>query len=364
MQCIGGIRGPTACATAKLTRVNTILEEFFNEWLTSADELRVEQTLALDQPMALGAADKKKTCGTERAVMIRSMTGFASGTGEFGPHSWSWELRSVNGKGLDMRIRVPDWLTGLEAALRATLSKSLSRGNVTLSMRLSRDESQPDLALNATAMAAALDALQQTQEMAQAKGIALAPSTATDLLALKGMMDAGTEADDPAPLVAHLTSEFAPLLAAFIDMRRTEGEALAQILRAQLDQVEALTTQAADLAEQRKDKMADALRDNLAWVLDNAQGADPDRVAQELALIAVKADITEEIDRLTAHVAAARDLLAQDGAVGRKLDFLMQEFNRETNTLCSKAQSAELTSVGLELKAVIDQMREQVQNVE
>ncbi len=296
--------------------------------------------------------------------MIKSMTGFASGKGEFGPHSWTWELRSVNGKGLDMRIRVPDWLTGLEAALRGVLSKSLSRGNVTLSLRISRDESQPDLALNTVAMSAALDALQQTQAMAEARGIALAPSKASDLLTLKGMLDAGAEADDPAPLVAQMTTEFTPLLAAFLDMRQTEGEALAAILASQLDQVAALTSKAAELAEQRKDKMAEALRENLARVLDNAQGVEPERVAQELALIAVKADITEEIDRLSAHVTAARDLLTQDGAVGRKLDFLMQEFNREANTLCSKAQSADLTSVGLELKAVIDQMREQVQNVE
>jgi uncharacterized protein (TIGR00255 family) len=296
--------------------------------------------------------------------MIKSMTGFASGKGEFGPHSWTWELRSVNGKGLDMRIRVPDWLTGLEAALRAVLSKSLSRGNVTLSLRISRDESQPDLALNTVAMSAALDALQQTQAMAEARGMELAPSKASDLLTLKGMLDAGAEADDPAPLVAQMTTEFTPLLAAFLEMRQTEGEALAAILASQLDQVAALTSKAAELAEQRKDKMAEALRENLSRVLDNAQGVEPERVAQELALIAVKADITEEIDRLSAHVTAARDLLAQDGAVGRKLDFLMQEFNREANTLCSKAQSADLTSVGLELKAVIDQMREQVQNVE
>ncbi len=296
--------------------------------------------------------------------MIKSMTGFASGKGEFGPHSWTWELRSVNGKGLDMRIRVPDWLTGLEAALRAVLSKSLSRGNVTLSLRISRDESQPDLALNSIAMSAALDALQKTQAMAEARGIALAPSKASDLLTLKGMLDAGAEADDPTPLVAQMTTEFTPLLAAFLDMRQTEGEALAAILASQLDQVAALTAKAAELAEQRKDKMAEALRENLTRVLDNAQGVEPERVAQELALIAVKADITEEIDRLSAHVTAARDLLTQDGAVGRKLDFLMQEFNREANTLCSKAQSADLTSVGLELKAVIDQMREQVQNVE
>lgn len=296
--------------------------------------------------------------------MIRSMTGFASGKGAFGPHSWTWEMRSVNGKGLDMRVRAPDWLTGLEVALRGQLSKALSRGNVTLSLRLNRDESAPDLVLNEVAMGAALDALAKTQQMAETRDVTLAPSRASDLIALKGMLDAGSDGDDPAPLVEHLIAEFPGLLTEFIAMRETEGQALSQILNGQLETVAELTEQAAILAEQRKDKVAEMLRENLTRVMDNAQGADPDRVAQELALIAVKADITEEIDRLKAHVLAARDLLDQDVAVGRKLDFLMQEFNREANTLCSKAQSADLTSVGLELKAVIDQMREQVQNVE
>ncbi len=296
--------------------------------------------------------------------MIRSMTGFASGKGAFGPHSWTWELRSVNGKGLDIRLRVPDWLTGLEAALRTQMSKALNRGNVTLSLRMSRDETSPDMVLNEVAMGAALNALARTQEMAVASGVELAPSTASDLIAIKGMLDTGSDVDDPAPLVDALSSEFTALLAAFVDMRQIEGKALAEILGEQLSQITELTARAAELAEQRKDKMADALRENLARVLGNAHGADPDRVAQELALIAVKTDITEEIDRLKAHVEAARDLLSQDVAVGRKLDFLMQEFNREANTLCSKSQNAELTSVGLELKAVIDQMREQVQNIE
>ncbi|WP_377187771.1 YicC/YloC family endoribonuclease [Ruegeria meonggei] len=292
------------------------------------------------------------------------MTGFASGKGALGPHSWTWELRSVNGKGLDMRLRVPDWLTGLEATLRGQMSKALSRGNVTLSLRVNRDETAPDLVLNETAMDAALTAMARTQKMAAACGVTLASSSAADLIAIKGMLDAGNDADDPAPIVAKLTRDFPDLLSAFIAMRETEGQALASVLNSQLDQVADLTEQSAELAEQRKDKAALALRENLARVMDNAQGADPDRVAQELALIAVKTDITEEIDRLKAHVIAARDLLSQDVAVGRKLDFLMQEFNREANTLCSKAQSADLTSVGLELKAVIDQMREQVQNIE
>ncbi|MTH99201.1 YicC/YloC family endoribonuclease [Roseibium sp. RKSG952] len=296
--------------------------------------------------------------------MIRSMTGFASGKGEFGPHSWTWELRSVNGKGLDMRLRVPEWLTGLETALRAEMSKSLSRGNVTLSLRLSREETATELKLNEAAMTAALRALVQTQVMAEEHSVELSQPSAAELIAIKGMLDSGGELDDPAPLVQELKSEFGGLLVAFLDMRQTEGEALSTVLNGQLDLISELTSQAAALAEKRKDLMAETLRDNLARVLENAQGVDPDRVAQELALIAVKADITEEIDRLATHVTAARALLSQEGPVGRKLDFLMQEFNREANTLCSKSQNAELTAVGLELKAVIDQLREQVQNVE
>ncbi len=296
--------------------------------------------------------------------MIKSMTGFASGKGAFGPHSWTWELRSVNGKGLDLRLRMPDWLTGLEAALRSDLSKQVNRGNVTLSLRLSREEAAADIQLNTSAMEAALEALAQTEAMAGTRGVLLAPSKASDLLSLKGMMEVGGDSDDPEPLVEKLKAEFGGLLLEFIEMRSAEGKALAGILGGQLDQIAELTNQAVKLAEGRRLQMEQALRDNLARVLDNTQGTDPERVAQELALIAVKADITEEIDRLIAHVAAARALLSQDGPVGRKLDFLMQEFNREANTLCSKSQNAELTAVGLELKAVIDQMREQVQNVE
>ena len=167
-----------------------------------------------------------------------------------------------------------------------------------------------------------------------------------------------------APLLAVLLEEFPKLLADFDAMRAAEGAALQQVMQAQLSEVETLTAEAATLAQARKGEMAEILKRNLARVLDNTDGADEARLAQELALIAVKSDITEEIDRLAAHVTAARDLLAQGGPVGRKLDFLMQEFNREANTLCSKAQSKDLTTVGLALKAVIDQMREQVQNVE
>ena len=296
--------------------------------------------------------------------MIRSMTGFASAKGALGPHSWSWELRSVNAKGLDLRLRVPDWLEGLETALRAELSKSVARGSITLSLRLSRSEDAGTLALNQATMGMVLDALHAVETEAMDRGMTLAPSKASDLLSLRGMLDVTVGADDAAPLVAQLKTEFGPLVAEFLQMRDAEGQSLFAVLSGQLDQIAALTGQAAALAEARKETTAQNLRANLARVLDNADGVDAGRVAQELALIAVKADVTEEIDRLGAHITAARALLVSGEAVGRKLDFLMQEFNREANTLCSKSQSTDLTAAGLALKAVIDQMREQVQNVE
>jgi len=296
--------------------------------------------------------------------MIRSMTGFAAAKGDHAPFGWGWELRGVNGKGLDLRLRVPDWLEGLEVALRAQLAKSVARGSITLSLRVSRGDENGDLALNRASMAAVLDALEVVEGEAMERGLTLAPSKASDLLMLRGMLEPGQGDGDTGPLLASIKGEFGDLVAAFVQMREHEGAALSQVLAEQLDRVAGLTAQAAELAEARKDATAQALRSNLARVLDNTDGADPSRVAQELAVIAVKADVTEEIDRLGAHVTAARDLLAKGGTVGRKLDFLMQEFNREANTLCAKAQSTDLTAVGLELKAVIDQMREQVQNVE
>ena len=195
-------------------------------------------------------------------------------------------------------------------------------------------------------------------------GVSLAPSKATDIAGLRGVLEQATAEEDTEALCATLLADVDTVLAEFDAMRRREGAALAEVLSAQLDEVARLTAEATALLPQRQAEMAEGLRASLARVLDNSEGAEPDRVAQELALIAVKSDVTEEIDRLTAHVDAARDLLAKGGPVGRKLDFLMQEFNREANTLCSKAQNKSLTGVGLALKAVIDQMREQVQNVE
>jgi uncharacterized protein (TIGR00255 family) len=296
--------------------------------------------------------------------MIRSMTGFASASGALAPHSWGWELRSVNGKGLDLRLRVPDWVDGLEAGLRKQLGDMVARGNVTCNLRIARDESTGSLTVNAAQLDTVLDALHQIEARAMDAGVSLAPSKATDIVTMRGVLEQANTVDDVATLAKTLLAEFGAVLADFNAMRAREGAALEQVLQAQLAEVEILTTQAAALAEQRKADMTQTLKRNLARVLENTDGVDADRLAQELAVIAVKSDVTEEIDRLHAHISATRELLGQGGSVGRKLDFLMQEFNREVNTLCSKAQNTDLTRVGLALKAVIDQMREQVQNVE
>jgi uncharacterized protein (TIGR00255 family) len=297
--------------------------------------------------------------------MIVSMTGFAARRGQGAGAHWQWDIRSVNGKGLDLRLRLPEWIDGLEQAVRAEVTRRVQRGNVSLSLRLQRDAGAEALRVNRAVLDQALSALAEVTAVAEQRGLMLDPPTAADVLAMRGVLDqAAAEDDDTGPLRAVLIEDLAPLLDDFTAVRRSEGTALAGVIAAQIDRIGTLTADAATEAAERRHAMAQTLREALARVLSNADGVDEARVAQELALIAVKADVTEEIDRLTAHVAAARALLADPAPVGRKLDFLTQEFNREANTLCSKAQSIALTRIGLDLKTVIDQMREQIQNVE
>ena len=296
--------------------------------------------------------------------MIKSMTGFASATGSHDVYSWSWELRSVNGKGLDLRLRVPDWIDGLEVGLRKSLGAVAERGNITLSLRVTREDSTGQLSVNDDMLGSILTAMAEIEEQAMDRGLSLAPSKASDIAAMRGVLDQSTTDQDTKPLAAALMAQSVSVIDSFDAMRRHEGSALDAVMQAQISEIEALTTEAAAIALARQDDVAAKLRSNIATVMENIDGMDEGRIAQELALLAVKSDVTEEIDRLGAHVTAARDLLASGGSVGRKLDFLMQEFNREANTLCSKAQNTDLTRVGLALKALIDQMREQVQNVE
>ncbi|MGH1465553.1 MAG: YicC/YloC family endoribonuclease [Cognatishimia sp.] len=296
--------------------------------------------------------------------MLNSMTGFASAKGQADGYTWTWDLRSVNSKGLDLRLRVPDWIEGLEPLLRASLSKAATRGAVTLSLRVYRTEESSALALNQTALDAILNALATVETDAMDRGISLSPSNAAEILALRGVMDTASAESDTTGVRGALVAELPSLVNAFNEMRGSEGQALESVLRGQIEEIQSLTNAAATVAEQRKAEVAINLKNNLAKVLENVDAVDESRLAQELAVLAVKSDVTEELDRLKAHVDAAKELLIKGSPVGRKLDFLMQEFNREANTLCSKAQSVDLTRVGLDLKAVIDQMREQVQNVE
>ncbi|MDG3040134.1 YicC/YloC family endoribonuclease [Roseicyclus marinus] len=289
------------------------------------------------------------------------MTGFAAREGADGTGaSWSWELRSVNGRGLDLRLRLPDGLGALEAPLRKRLSEVIGRGSISLSLRVTRDHGAHGLT-DPAKLAAALAQVAQVRAAAEAQGIACMPVDPVAVLSLRGVSEAGEVAAMPAPEV--LLADAEPLIAAFTDMRHDEGRALAALLSGQIDGIAELIEAAQKAAAARAEPQAARLRAAIAMLVE-ATEIDEARLAQEVAALALKTDVTEEIDRLRAHVAAARALLAQGGAVGRKLDFLMQEFNREANTLCSKSQDAGLTAIGLDLKLAIDQTREQVQNVE
>jgi uncharacterized protein (TIGR00255 family) len=297
--------------------------------------------------------------------MTQSMTGFATRRGAFGAYSWVWDIRSVNGKGLDLRLRVPDWIEGLEAQLRAVLGKGISRGNVSLTLKVSREAAgDAPLRLNLGVLRTALDLLAKVEAEAMATGVTLAQASQADILSLRGVMEQAGDDSDTAPLLAALMQDVGQLLADLLAMRAEEGRALQAVILGQLAQIDALVALAATEAEARRDVMAASLKENVKKILQASENIDETRLEQELALLAVKSDVTEELDRLRAHSQAARSLIAAREPVGRKLDFLMQEFMREANTLCSKAQAVSLTRVGLDLKTVIDQMREQVQNVE
>jgi uncharacterized protein (TIGR00255 family) len=294
----------------------------------------------------------------------RSMTGFATRSGGGFGQAWVWEARSVNGKGLDVRVKLPDGLDGLDQAVRAAVTKRFTRGNISINLKLERAEGETGARLDPAGLARVLAALEQIEVEAKAAGFVLRESSAAEILALRGVTEQAAKDGDPIPLRAALVADLDHLLTALGAARAQEGAALGAILSAQVAHIGALAEAAGIAARDRASEQAEALSRALAKVMETADGVDPARVAQELALIAVKSDVTEEIDRLQAHVAAARDLLNSPEPVGRRFDFLAQEFNREANTLASKAGSAALTRIALDLKVAIDQMREQIQNVE
>ena len=291
--------------------------------------------------------------------MLASMTGFGRAAGERGGTAWTWELRSVNGRGLDLRLRVPGGLDALEPALREDAAGPLARGNVSATLTLKRDET-PRVAPDPAMLE---QVLRLAQELAGRIPGAPAPRAET-LLALPGVLrpvQAGLDEAGETALRAELRAGFRAALDGLVQARRAEGARLAQVLTTLIDEIAALTDAAAAEAATQPMRQRDRM---LAALADLQTTIPEERLAQEVALLAQRSDVREEIDRLHAHVGAARALLAEGARVGRKLDFLVQEFVREANTLCSKSTTAKLTALGLDLKAAIERLREQVQNVE
>ena len=299
--------------------------------------------------------------------MVQSMTGFGVVTGESQAHSWTAELRSVNGKGLDIKIRVPDWIDSLEGEVRARLKQLIKRGNVTLTIKLQNDESEQtnSLSLDEGILSQTLNNIAKIEQLGLDQGVSFTPSKAADLLAIKGIMtNKALSQEQLDTLCSEILTSLDPLYSSFLFSRSSEGAQLLKFLETQLDALRAELGNAKALLGARDDHMRGLLKTQLAKILENTPQFDAQRMAQEVALIFVKSDVAEELDRLAIHIQAASDLLKAGGAVGRRMEFLMQEFNREANTLCAKAQFSELTSIGLEMKVIIDQMREQIQNLE
>jgi len=298
-------------------------------------------------------------------LSVASMTGYARAEGRDTQVNWVWEAKTVNGRGLEIRCRLPFGHDALEVAAREAVGRKLKRGNLQLSLNVSRVTEAPALRVNH-------ELLNQILTLVDGIGAShqnIAPARWDGILSIKGVLEpVEAEQEDAEAVRAARETAMKVTLEQALDqlaaMRLSEGARIERVLLDQLDEIAALAERAGATASLRPEAVRERLRHQVAAVLDSVPGLPEERIAQEVALIAVKADVREELDRLRAHVAAARDLIAEGGAVGRKLDFLSQEFNREANTLCSKSSDVELTRIGLDLKAVIDQFREQVQNIE
>jgi uncharacterized protein (TIGR00255 family) len=295
-------------------------------------------------------------------MTLSSMTGFARGHGVSGSYAWAWEVKSVNGKGLDLRLRLPSGWDAIEAAVRARAAERLARGSIQANLTVERSGAAPVVHINT----AVLEAIMATARELFSR-IDTAPPSLDGLLALKGVMEVSeAEESEEERRVAETAAVagFIGLLGALTEMRQREGAALGRVLSTRLSEIGALAQRAELVPGRRPEAIRVRLAEQVAALLAQSDRFDADRLHQEAILIATKADVREELDRLAAHVAQAQQLIEHGGPIGRRLDFLAQELNREANTLCAKANDVELTNIGLELKAAVEQFREQVQNVE
>ncbi len=291
-----------------------------------------------------------------------SMTGFARADGAHEGMSWHWEVRTVNGRGLDVRVRLPQGFEELEKSVRDACARVLRRGNCAVNLSIRREPAALELRINR-------DVLDQVLVAAKVVGglTSSRPPSVDGLLAMRGVLELVEPEDAPEKIAARSEAMLASLeeaLAQIVAARRAEGARLGEAVGRQLEEIERLTKELEALPANSGEAIMARLREQIARLFEAEPRLDEARLHQEAMLLAAKADITEELARLKSHIAAARELLESDEAVGRRLDFLAQEFNREANTICSKANDVTVTRKGLALKAVIEQMREQVQNIE
>ena len=295
-------------------------------------------------------------------MALSSMTGFARGHGVSGPYAWSWEIKSVNAKGLDLRLRLPPGWDAVEVPARKRASDALSRGTVYANLTVERKGVAPTVKVNEAVLSAVLATLKGLEHRIEA-----APASLDGILALKGVIEVTEEDEsDEARRAAEaaISAGFDKALADLVAMRRDEGATLGRLLGARLAEIAALSQRAEKAPGRKPEAIKARLNEQVATLLSASQRFDSDRLHQEAIMLAAKADIREELDRLASHGAQAQKLLAEGGPVGRRLDFLAQELHRESNTLTAKANDVELTNIGLELKTVVEQFREQVQNLE
>jgi uncharacterized protein (TIGR00255 family) len=294
---------------------------------------------------------------------ISSMTGFARTDGTADGLTWTWEARSVNGRGLDVRLRLPPGNEALEIPARDAVAKRFSRGNIAVALAIEKQQTNGAIRLNETVLAEVIKVVDRISTLCGATR-----PDAAQLLMIKGVLETADQGPEDAEARTKreraLIESLEAALEKLSEARRAEGARLADVIKDQLAQIERYAADVRASPSRAPEAILARLKDNIARLLDTTAALDGDRLHQEAVLLATRADVEEELQRLASHVGAARDILNEPGAVGRKLDFLAQEFNREANTLCSKANAVDVTRLGLQLKTVIDQFREQVQNVE